>query len=109
MEGRSFAPALRGNSIDDRTAMTISDNGTMYGCRTEEWKYITRIDEEEKHLFDLEDNPAETEEIHADHPEVTDRFESIISAYRERIDTNEQADVDYDPEVEQRLADLGYK
>lgn len=109
MEGRSFAPVLRGNSIDDRTAMTISDKGTMYGCRTEEWKYITRIDEEEKHLFNLEDNPSETDEIHADHPDVTDRFESIISAYRERIDANEKADVDYDPEVEQRLADLGYK
>lgn len=109
MEGRSFSPVLHGNPIDDRTSMTISDGGTVYGIRTDRWKYITRVDETETYLYDLGTDPAETDEIHVDHPEVTDRFESIISTYRKRIDTGEQATVDYDPEIEQRLADLGYK
>lgn len=109
MEGRSFAPALSGERIDDRTAMTISDNGDVFGCRTTEWKYITRVNDEESLLFDLGADPAESQNVAEDSPDVVDRFDSVVDEYLASIDrADASADVEYSPETQQRLADLGY-
>jgi arylsulfatase A-like enzyme len=109
MEGQSFAPVLSGDDLDDRTAMTISDNGTIFGCRTAEWKYITRIDGKESILFDLASDPTESNNLTKDVPEVMEQFEATIAEYRASIDHSDAtANVEYSPEARQRLADLGY-
>lgn len=109
MEGQSFAPALSGERLDDRTAMTISDNGTVFGCRTSEWKYITRVDGEESFLFDLTSDPTESHNVVEGATDVVDQFEAVIAEYRADIDgADVTADVEYSPETQQRLADLGY-
>jgi arylsulfatase A-like enzyme len=108
MEGESFAPALAGESIDDRTAMTISDGGSVYGCRTSEWKYIVRWDGDDEYLFDLTSDPNEAKNVRTDHPEVVDEFSTVIADYRERIETDDGADINHSAEVKQRLKDLGY-
>ncbi|MBX0285482.1 sulfatase-like hydrolase/transferase [Halomicroarcula sp. F28] len=108
MEGASFAPVLAGGTIDDRVAMTISDNATLYGCRTNDWKYITRWDGQESSLYDLQADPDEEIDVQDNHPEVANRFFEIISAYTERVDTDNEATIDHSPEVKQRLEDLGY-
>ncbi|MDZ7850714.1 MAG: sulfatase [Halodesulfurarchaeum sp.] len=109
MEGESFAPAVSGDHIEERTAMTISDNGTIFGCRTEEWKYITRVDDEESYLFNLAADPDETKNVIAEATDVADRFEAVIAEYRDGIDrAATTANVEYSSETQERLADLGY-
>jgi arylsulfatase A-like enzyme len=108
MEGDSFVPALRGEAIDDRAAMTISDNGTLYSCRTSDWKYITRWNGDESSLYDLQDDPDEVTDIKNDHPDIIERFGGIVSHYREEVDTDDEANINQPPEVQQRLEDLGY-
>lgn len=109
MEGQSFASVLSGDDLDDRTAMTISDNGTVFGCRTSEWKYITRTDGEESILFDLTSDPTESNNLIKDDRDVMDQFEATIAEYRASIDHSDATgNVEYSPEVRQRLADLGY-
>lgn len=108
MGGESFSPALSGETLDGRTAMTISDGGSIYGCRTSEWKYITRPSGDEEYLFNLMADPDETNNVYENHPGVAERFSAIITDYRERIDTHQEADIDHSVEVQQRLEDLGY-
>ncbi|MFB6201881.1 MAG: sulfatase [Halorhabdus sp.] len=108
MEGNSFAPALRDEQFEERTAMMISDNGKLYGCRTTEWKYITRWNDNESYLYDLQTDPDEETDVKANHPDIVDRFEGVISDYRERVETDDNAEIDHSPEVQQRLEDLGY-
>jgi len=109
MEGQSFAPVLSGDDLDDRTAMTISDNGTVFGCRTAEWKYITRTDAEESLLFDLTSDPTESNNLIKNDRDVMEQFEATIADYQAGIaQSDATANVEYSPEARQRLANLGY-
>jgi len=108
MEGESFTPAVFDEKIDDRTAMSISDNGEVFGCRTTEWKYITRWNDDEAYLYDLSSDPVESRNLYGEYPEIVNHFESLIEEYRNGIDTASETNIDHSSEVQQRLADLGY-
>jgi len=108
MEGESFATALTGSQISTKTALTISNNSSLYGCRTPKWKYIA-TDEGEELLFDLEADPKESNDVCDENPEIADQFSSIIDDYRENVATGEnETSIDHSPEVQRRLEDLGY-
>lgn len=108
MEGESFRPALTGESIDERIAMTISASGELFGCRTSVWKYIFRWGDDEEYLFHLAADPEESKNVLDAHPDVADRFRTIITDYRTKIDAGTGSNIEYEAEVKERLADLGY-
>jgi arylsulfatase A-like enzyme len=88
----------------------VSGGGRTDACWTDRWKYISRINDNQTYLYSLTSDPAELKNISAEYPEITERFESVIDAYRNRISVERhQVDISYDPEIQQRLADLGYK
>jgi arylsulfatase A-like enzyme len=85
------------------------DGDPRYAIRTSEWKYIWSESEDDL-LFDLKSDPGEKQNVVNDHPTVVKDLRSRIEEHRKRVRrTEEDADVDMDEEVKQRLRRLGYK
>jgi len=105
-EGSSLRPVLDGDGKDKQHA--VCDAGDTVSYRDERWKYIERPDAVE--LYDARNDPDETDDIAANHPEVVDDLAAVLDAHRERVaDTDEDLDdVEFDGEVQDRLEQLGY-
>ena len=114
-QGRSLAPALRGEADLDpehpvqlfrrhykpRGALPFP-RGVQHGVRVGEWKYIERPDEGEPELYNLRTDPGEQRNAIRDAPEVAERLSALIDR-----DT-ETPELDLSPEEAERLRALGY-
>ena len=98
-DSHSFLPALRGEAEGTtREDLVITDLYGQFAYRREQWRYIDdRIPESlpepkkeelqresKKQLFDVENDPSETENVIEEHPEVAERMEAELKTVRER-------------------------
>jgi arylsulfatase A-like enzyme len=103
MQGESFAPVVCGEKKSGRNAIyyhyyefpSTSFIPRHYGIRTKRYKLIHfyyTIDEWE--LYDLENDPSETENIYADHKdtELVENLKEELRALRERYKDPEEND-----------------
>jgi len=79
--------------------------GFVTAYRTADWKYVSG--DGEAVLYDL---PAENEDVAAAHPAVADRLRARLDAWLDEYDDPvlSEAEAEFDPDVRDRLADLGY-
>jgi arylsulfatase A-like enzyme/Flp pilus assembly protein TadD len=72
-DGRSLAPALRGEEMEDADAYVESlgplgyDYAPLYGVRTLQWKLAVGA---RAHLWDLSEDPLELHDVAPDHPDI---------------------------------------
>lgn len=99
-DGMNLLPLLRG--IDPATHEALHwDNGFQWAVRSGKWK-LSWVDAESPHtqglrdvekaepglglrLYDLEDDPGETTEVSADHPEVVDTLALLHARWRAQV------------------------
>ncbi|MFC7231478.1 sulfatase-like hydrolase/transferase [Saliphagus sp. GCM10025308] len=110
VQGTSFAPLLRGDTMDEPVALVTAKGGDRLACRTSHWKCFWRRDDETVELFDLRSDREEVMDVSTDNPEHVSRFKEIMEEY---ITEAEATDTDLpkmskSDEVEERLKDLGY-
>jgi arylsulfatase A-like enzyme/Flp pilus assembly protein TadD len=110
IQGTSLTPAFHGGNAD--TAYSYVETlfpklnmgwAELRGMRTNRWKYIRAPKPE---LYDLEQDPGETTNVIASHPEQVQGLESRlknISAIAEKV-----APAAMDPHTLQQLRSLGY-
>jgi arylsulfatase A-like enzyme len=86
LPGRSYANALRGESLDWKNEMFFEYENTRM-IRTDEWKYITRFPDGPEELYDLKSDPGERQNL-ADAPahaktqaDLTARLEAFFGKY----------------------------
>jgi arylsulfatase A-like enzyme len=92
VQGESFYPLLDGESQEESIALITAARDDRMACRTSEWKFFWRVDEDEFELYDLTDDPAEQTDLSDERPEVVERFVDRLNAYRERVEeTNRYA------------------
>lgn len=105
-QGESLKNIIEGGSRE--RAYTIADHGTTVGYRDATWKYITGPDREE--LYNVNKDPGEEKNVHADHPDVIEKIESVLEQYPELGEQSESAvdGDDLNKEVQDQLEQLGY-
>lgn len=136
--GQSLVPLLTGSDgWADREFVVFSEAHAQrrLGIRTERYKFIKHIEdpvlrehrgsslecgycntvhEGERELYDLQEDPGETNNVIGEHAEQTAELESKLDSYFERHGPHPEMDgdsgVEYDDEEEvlDRLEDLGY-
>jgi arylsulfatase A-like enzyme len=110
-QGRS----LLGVAAPDRDSVIAEwadlDTGDRrFGLRTANRKYI-RDEHGEEELFDLDADPAETENLADAERDVLEDLRSRIDRHEARVDetAGDTRAVEMDEQVRQRLRDLGYQ
>jgi len=120
--GLSLEPVLRGEDSlpEDRTVFIQNANRggreldlerRITGCRTDEWKFVTSLDEHiETKLFHLPSDPGERDSLTRQKPDRVERFEELVADHYDQ-----SAYTDYGVEgavntgdVGDRLEALGY-
>lgn len=95
IDGISMLPALVGPDRAGRPQQNrdflyweFHERGTQQALRSGDWKFIHRPFAETKvELFDLKNDPAETENVAAEHPEAVKKMETYLK--NARIESNE--------------------
>ncbi len=83
LPGRSFAPLLRGESLDDREHVVVFDEyGPVRMIRTREWKYVHRYPYGPHELYDLTRDPDEKRNL-VDDVDLQD----VVAAMKGRLET----------------------
>lgn len=115
--GRSLRPAVEGEGIDEKTAISeVASSATEPGrlapdelqvaVRTPERKLIHANGE--VLAFDLKDDPEEREPITDPVGDDWDDLRAVLDDRLATIDIGESEGVDRDEEVQERLRNLGY-
>jgi len=79
--GRSYASVLEGGAPDRNWDNTVFyEFETVRAIRTDQWKYVERLDQGPRELYDLSQDPGEVQNL-ADQPAV----QSIQQELRERL------------------------
>jgi arylsulfatase A-like enzyme len=126
-DGHSLAALLRGQtaSIEDRPAFSElqRDRGTCrtwpgpgrcwlgrYAVQTERFKYVSSQFPPWERLYDLTQDPDETRDVAAEHPEELARYRALVEAYRRGAGAEAPAadDSSLDALTRERLEALGY-
>jgi arylsulfatase A-like enzyme len=81
MDGVSLAPVLAGRPLDVDRSLYFS-HGQGRGIRRGPWK-AAKLGRREWELFNLDDDPGETRDLSAEHPEELDRRIRELTAWRE--------------------------
>lgn len=110
VQGESLVPLIDGEESDERVALCTALGGDTLAAKTTEWKCFWRVRDGEVELYDLEEDPEETNDVSAQRPEVVERFKGELESY---LEAAEATDIDLpDPtvtnETKGRLRDLGY-
>ncbi len=120
---REMAPLLTGRSLVRSAAgdaqRIILSEAMAYGpdlvaVRKGRWKLVARRDGRPLALFDLRDDPGETKDAAADHPQELADLQAIAVRWRDSgqgaagDDGSGGSWSDMDDEIHQRLKDLGY-
>ncbi|WP_207589917.1 sulfatase-like hydrolase/transferase [Halomontanus rarus] len=97
IEGRSYAPLLRGESDSHREEMCCTYRDRQRSIRTDRWKYIVYPGIDHEQLFDLENDPNELcnlldewrlrpdDQWGYEPPIEPDRVDTIVADLRERL------------------------
>ncbi|XVH32242.1 sulfatase [Haloferacaceae archaeon DSL9] len=96
------------NRVDEISQEALKYDRGLRCIRTKEWKYIEGTDGHEE-LYNIADDPEETKDKIADHPEISAELAEKLDSERGKIreyytDSSSQMDA----EVEQQLENLGY-
>lgn len=110
VQGTSFAPLLRGEEVEEEVAIATGAGGGTLACRTSEWKCLWLVEEGRVELYDLQSDPDELHDVSEEHPGVVAGFQETMQSYLHDAEETdiELPDVKQDPEIQQRLRDLGY-
>lgn len=94
----------------------IIGHGNPLGVRTEQWKYVwwNRDGDEplDIELFDLQEDPDETEDVSDEYPEIVSEFDRLLSDHVVRASkTNHEVETDDEAKkkIASQLEALGYK
>lgn len=97
-DSRSFLPALLGTAdAKGRSDMIVHSADGTFAVRKGRWKWIegvpvdeiaegarkARKDQFRSQLYDLEADPAETQDVSAEHPEVVAELKDLLRRYRD--------------------------
>lgn len=125
-QGTSLVSLIKGEKSQkkDIISETISDIGwKILSYRTEEWKYILVLDENDKkidaELYNLKDDPKEKESLVEKRKEIVDKFETKILTHMltekpmlakktEKESAIFQFDAKEKDQIKKRLKSLGY-
>ena len=113
MDGRSLAPFMTGAKVDDLDAYSESlyarhhyGWNELKALRAGRFKYIEAPRPE---LYDLEQDPRETQNLFDSRKPLADRLASeLLKAGAEQITDGSAPQATVDPETRERLAALGY-
>ena len=119
VQGRSLVPLLAGERLPSADALSETTYWGAYEFKTlrnEHYKYLTAMPKKAETnkpgwatLFDLRKDPAETQDIATEKPEVFERMESLMEILLIDGEIPEEAiPKDLDPELEKQLRALGY-
>lgn len=113
LQGESLLPILEGS--EPVTEFAIIQSVAM---RTSKWK-IMQSGDGNRVLYDIENDPGETRDVIAEHPDVVARFEQALADwmadypemaahYQGRVDPGERESIEIDAAERARLEALGY-
>lgn len=107
-------PELQGKNLyekDEGVELATANSGERLAARTSEWKCLWHIEERKIELYNLSSDPAETEDVSEDNPDVVNWLRDEMEDYREaaRSTDTETPEVEESEDVKKRLRALGYK
>ncbi|WP_129116649.1 sulfatase [Halegenticoccus tardaugens] len=116
--GRSLRPAIEGDGLDDRLAISevastaatpgqINESAVQIGVRSPERKLLLDADGG-RYGFDLRDDPGEERPSREPSGAEWRSFEAALDARLDAIDLSGAVAAERDADVERRLQDLGY-
>lgn len=110
-DGVSFAPLFGDENWEGRDQVICQPGDHLLCLRTERWKYV--VGNGERRLYDLKNDPGETEDVLEENGGLGDKFDRILAEKESEYGVSEKFQeenlgVDEDEETKQRLEDLGY-
>jgi len=109
--GNSFASLLKTSCATDFNGAVISEISRKHLCiEKNSWKLILDLKKNKKELFNLNDDPYEAEDVHAQHGKKVQELENLLKAH---IRDNQSNDMPFNQNrsnkiIEERLKSLGY-
>ena len=115
--GESLLPVISGEDPGFDTVITEKEmrgeDDLRFGFRTEKWKYVYDGQQDEDHLYNLEEDSEEKTNIASERPDVLGEFQQKLSDRIENIESTSEnieiPDIDDGEAIEERLRALGYK
>jgi len=113
----SAALSLEGNNFlskPDRDIEVIAEHlrerkRPQRGLISKGWKLIKRIDKDMISLYDIEQDPTDSENVADEHPDIAGRLESRLSGWLDYLkDIKTPTQVELDDEMIDKLKSLGY-
>jgi arylsulfatase A-like enzyme len=87
----------------------ISAEQLVVSYRTDEWKYIINRQRDRTELYDLNTDPEETENLASSKPQIESELHNYIETHiNKHIKNMGPRHDDVNPDIEERLSDLGY-
>jgi len=82
MQGKSFAPVLRGDADEHRDVVIIGYHDAEDRCvRTKEWSYVRRPEGQPDELYNLIEDPRETRNVVDEYRDVAARLAAAFGRY----------------------------
>lgn len=121
LQGQSLKPLLTGKTLENQPVYIESAYmetmreipNSVVGIRTDKYKYFRDAKDSTKniHLYDLENDPYEDENISSTYPEIINEFESIIVSIQETKSEKKpksKLTKEDEKELEEELRKMGY-
>ncbi len=117
--GRSLKPWLLGETppVDDPPVLSALSkwSKSLRGVHTRRWDLLLDLQGDTAQLFDAENDPTQTRDVAAEHPEVALRLRAVVDRwkkeaprYRKALATAGDTRVELDQETRLHLRALGY-
>lgn len=110
LDGKSLAPALEGESINNRTAISSATDVDIQrvdtlAVRDSDRKLLWTIPDDEIELYDLEADPGETVDVADERPDDVEELSARAERAYEQLPNGTR---EVDEGAKERLRDLGY-
>jgi arylsulfatase A-like enzyme len=118
LAGETLLPLVRGQGRDEEPMVVTEkrvrgEDDLRIGFRTTQWKYLYDGTDDNRYLYNLEEDPEETTDVSEQNQDVVDEFETHLHERLTRIDETSAnvdiPDLETDAGVEERLKALGYR
>ncbi|MEQ1920601.1 MAG: sulfatase/phosphatase domain-containing protein, partial [Elusimicrobiota bacterium] len=112
--GVSLAPLLKGAAGDGPSPYAFSSSDTpegrnaLFSVRSEKWKLLRYANPPRQLLFDLTNDPKETADVAASHPDMTRDLSSRLDRWLARPKSPKASGVTLDEQELRRLRAMGY-